>query len=92
MKEIISTVTSKGQVTVPAEVRRLLGINKQEKIAFVIDQEGEVHLKAPRYPSIAALRGAAGTLRRPVSESEIEEIVEDERAQDLLSKFARSRQ
>ena len=28
MKEIISTVTSKGQVTIPAEVREYLGISR----------------------------------------------------------------
>ncbi len=42
MKEIISTVTSKGQVTIPAEVRKYLGIKTNDKIAFVIDQKGAV--------------------------------------------------
>ena len=59
MKEIISTITSKGQVTIPAEVRKHLGLNKRDKIAFVIDEEGDVHLKAPHYPTVASLRGAA---------------------------------
>lgn len=39
MKEIISTVTSKGQVTIPAEVREYLGIKTNDKIVFVIDQD-----------------------------------------------------
>ncbi|MBI2864482.1 MAG: type II toxin-antitoxin system PrlF family antitoxin [Chloroflexi bacterium] len=39
MKEILSTITSKGQVTIPAEVRRHLGVNTHDKIAFVIETE-----------------------------------------------------
>ena len=55
--EIVSTVTSKGQVTIPAEVRAYLGIKTHDKIAFVIDQEGIVRLRVPRYPAIVcALR------------------------------------
>ncbi len=37
MKEIVTTVTQRGQVTLPAEVRRLLGIKPREKVAFRID-------------------------------------------------------
>lgn len=37
MKEIPSTISGKGQVTVPAEVRRLLGVGTKEKVAFVSD-------------------------------------------------------
>ncbi len=40
MKEIVSTITSKGQVTIPAEVRRHLGLGTGEKIAFVIGPDG----------------------------------------------------
>src|SRR2546428_9014789 len=60
MKEIISSITSKGQVTIPVEVRRHLGIAAHDKIAFVIDSEGVVHLTVPHYPNVASLRGAAG--------------------------------
>lgn len=59
MKEIISTITSKGQVTIPAEIRRLLGVGTNDKISFVIGDEGEVHLKPPRFSTIESLRGAA---------------------------------
>jgi AbrB family looped-hinge helix DNA binding protein len=82
MKEIVSTITSKGQVTIPAEVRKHLGLNKREKIAFVIDEEGDVHLKAPHYPTVASLRGAAGSLRHPMSWEDIERVVDEERAEE----------
>ena len=67
MKEIISTVTSKGQVTIPAEIRKYLGITTNDKISFVIDDEGAVRLRVHRYPTMASLRGAAGRLNKPLS-------------------------
>ncbi len=79
MKEIMSTVTSKGQVTIPAEVRAYLGIKAHDKIAFLIDQEGIVCLRVPRYPTIASLRGAAGRLQKPVSWDEMQRIAYEDR-------------
>lgn len=79
MKEIVSTITSKGQVTIPAEVRRHLGLKKSDKISFVIEEEGDVRLKAPRYPSVDSLRGAAGSLKKPLSWSEMREIAREDR-------------
>ena len=79
MKEIVSTVTSKGQVTIPAEVREYLGIKTNDKIAFVIDQEGIVRLRVPRYPNIASLRGAAGRLQKPVSWQQMQRIAYEDR-------------
>ncbi len=79
MKEILSTVTSKGQVTIPVEVREYLGIKTHDKIAFIIDQEGVVRLRVPRYPSIASLRGAAGRLQKPVSWKEMQRIAYEDR-------------
>ena len=78
MKEIVSTITSKGQVTIPAEVRRHLGVGTSDKITFVIGDDGEVQLKAPRYSTIESLRGAAGTLRQPLSWMEMREIARED--------------
>ncbi len=79
MKEIISTITSKGQVTIPAEVRKYLGVTATDKIAFVIDDQGTVRLRVPRYPTIASLRGAAGSLKKPSSWKEIQQIAYEDR-------------
>jgi AbrB family looped-hinge helix DNA binding protein len=79
MKEIVSTVTSKGQVTIPAEVREYLGIKTNDKIAFVIDQEGSVRLRVPHYPNIASLRGAAGRLQRPIPWKQMQRIAYEDR-------------
>ncbi|HLG69298.1 MAG TPA: type II toxin-antitoxin system PrlF family antitoxin [Chloroflexota bacterium] len=40
MKHILATVTERGQTTIPAEVRRTLGLRAPGKVAFAIDEEG----------------------------------------------------
>lgn len=34
-----STVSSKGQVTIPVEIRRALGVGARDKVAFVVDDD-----------------------------------------------------
>jgi len=82
MKVILSTITSKGQVTVPAEVRRHLGVQTGDKIAFVLLPDGEVEIKAPRYPDVASLRGAAGSLSRPLAWEEMRAIAREDRLEE----------
>ncbi len=78
MKEILSTITSKGQVTIPAEVRRHLGVTRNDKIYFVLEPEGTVRLRVPRYRDIASLRGAAGSLKKPLPWHEMREIARED--------------
>jgi AbrB family looped-hinge helix DNA binding protein len=74
MKEFFSTVTSKGRVTIPAKVSKHLGLKTGDKVAFVIDSEGVVRLKVPRYTDIASLRGAAGSLSEPLTWKQLRAI------------------
>lgn len=82
MKEILLTISSKGQVTIPAEVRRRLGVDKNGKLALVIDEKkGDVRLKAPRYPDLASVRGAAGKLPKRMPWDEMLEIAHEDALQ-----------
>ena len=45
MKEISSTFTSKGQLVVPAELRRKYGIEAGTKVKFLEDQFGRIVLQ-----------------------------------------------
>ena len=67
MKEILSTISSKGQVTLPTEIRRYLGVGTHDQIAFVIHNEGTIEIRAPRYRTVQSLRGAVGSLKEPLS-------------------------
>ncbi len=80
------TVTSKGQVTIPAEVRRHLGIKKHQKIALVIERDGEVKLKVPRYPDVDAVVGKAGKLQKSLSWRETLEIAHEDQAKRKVAR------
>lgn len=79
MAEILMTMTSKGQVTIPAVVRRHLNIQQNQKIALVLESDGTVRLKVPAYSSVASLRGAAGTLGRNLSFQQMRAIAHEDR-------------
>jgi bifunctional DNA-binding transcriptional regulator/antitoxin component of YhaV-PrlF toxin-antitoxin module len=79
MKEILLTISSKGQVTIPVQVRRWLGVGKNQKIALVIDEKkGDIRLKVPRYPDVASLSGAAGSLGKRLSWKEMRDIARED--------------
>ena len=79
MREIIATISSNGQVTIPAKIRNHLSIKNHDKIAFVIDEEGNVRLKVLRYPVVDSLVGAAGSLSKPLSWNEMRKIAYEDR-------------
>ena len=89
MKEIFSTLTSKGRVTIPIEVRKHLGITANDKVAFVIGDDGIVRLRVMRYPTVASLQGAAGNLKKPLSWQEMQQIARDDRFEARDADFDR---
>jgi AbrB family looped-hinge helix DNA binding protein len=52
----IAKVTSKGQITIPAETRALLGVGPGDRVEFVPDGEGRVVARKAPHP-LAAIRG-----------------------------------
>jgi AbrB family looped-hinge helix DNA binding protein len=88
MREILMTVTSKGQVTIPAEVRRLLGVQKRRKVAFVIEDRGVVKLVVPRYGDVDSVVGKAGKLPKRMSWEKMREIAHEDAALEIAKKHA----
>ncbi len=75
-----ATLTSKGQITMPQEVRQTLGLHAGDKVDFVPDDAGGFKVVALR-KDVTALRGRfAGRARRPVSIEDMGEAVRDEAA------------
>lgn len=74
-----SSITSQGQVTLPALVRKHLGVTAKQKVAFVIEANGDVKVVTSKYPTIASLRGAAGSLGKKLSIKKMKEIAYAER-------------
>jgi len=49
----IATVTSKGQVTIPAAIRRALGIDAGSRVVFTFDNDHATVTQAPDFLSLA---------------------------------------
>ena len=65
--EEISTVTSKGQTTIPKTVRQALGVAEGDKIAFRVDQNGVTIRRATDEASDPALAAFLSLLARDIA-------------------------
>ena len=65
-----STITSKGQVTIPREVREALGVSFGDRIDFVEVEKGRFVI-LPATGSVQELKGIVPKPKRPVSIEEM---------------------
>lgn len=82
MRQFVSSVTRKGQVTIPAAVRSHLGVGTPDKITFVLRDDGDVALRAATL-TVRDLQGIVPALPGRITsdfEDQIEEAMEDEAA------------
>jgi antitoxin PrlF len=70
-------ITAKNQITLPAEVRRSLGVGTGDRIAFIRNAAGNFELRA-RLEVLADLVGALAT-EKPVSADDIDNWVKEAR-------------
>jgi AbrB family looped-hinge helix DNA binding protein len=84
MRKQWTVVTRKGRVTVPAEIRRKLGLKEGDKVAFVLD-EGEVRLV--RASSVVERTAGALKSRKPaLTAEELREAAERAIAQEAVER------
>ena len=79
MKEIVTTITQRSQVTVPVEVRRVLGVKPRDKIAFTIE-DGEVRLAPPSF-SLESAYGSVKPVEKPANFEAISLIAKEAKAE-----------
>ena len=72
MKEIVTTITRGGQVTLPAEVRRILGVSPLDKVAFTIEDK-EIRLVPVSY----TLESLAGSVKPPTTTEDLESAIDE---------------
>jgi AbrB family looped-hinge helix DNA binding protein len=65
-----ATVTSKGQITIPAIVRTSLGIDTGSRIEFVEMENGQFMI----VPIVSPIQSLKGMLRKPASPVSIEDM------------------
>ncbi|MHB8574049.1 MAG: AbrB/MazE/SpoVT family DNA-binding domain-containing protein [Dehalococcoidia bacterium] len=82
MRTFVSSVSPKGQITLPIEVRRLLGIHPKDRVIIRLD--GEVVTIATGELSLADIYRSVPALPRPLTDAEIDAIVAEEVAQESV--------
>jgi AbrB family looped-hinge helix DNA binding protein len=68
-----ATMTSKGQITVPAEVRKRLGLTTGSRVSFI--EDGDRYLVENKTVSASSLYGIVPALDRPVTLEEMDEAI-----------------
>ena len=68
---MLSTVTSKGQITIPVELRRAAGLDAGMQVEFIVNARNRIEL-VPRHADIRVLRGAVAAPRQPVSTDDMQ--------------------
>ena len=72
-----TTLSSKGQITIPAEIRNKLQLNTGDRIDFVFFDGNRIAM-IPKKGSVRALKGIVKWTGRPVSLAEMDEAIETE--------------
>ena len=82
-----ATLTTKGQITIPKEVREHLGVNTGDRLSFVVQDDGTVIVA----PIMRHVRELGGLLHRPGRRSVSIEQMDEGIAGRMRSKFGRGR-
>lgn len=82
-----SVVTRKGQVTIPAEIRRALGLHEGDRVTFVLERGGA---RIERSGSVIANTRGIFKSERPASDADaLRAAAEDAIAADVLERLPR---
>lgn len=73
----VSTITSKGQITIPKEIREHLHVQAGDKINFILDESGKVVFE-PSTLDVAELKGILQRKNmKPVSVQEMKKTIKE---------------
>lgn len=74
-----STITTKGQVTIPKNIRDLLKLDKGDRVEFVVNQDGIVTIE-PIKNDVLKLKGMIAKPKQPVSLEDMKNAISEEGA------------
>ena len=75
-----ATVTSKGQVTIPVDVRTQLGLSAGDRIEFILNETTGRYEVVPATRSVTALKGIIRKPAKPVSIEEMNAAIAEQGA------------
>lgn len=76
-------MTSKGQITVPKDVRLKLNLKPGDRVLFIVEDDGTVRLR-PANKDISSLKGILPPPKRSATLEEIEEAIGRGAVADVL--------
>ena len=79
VKRYTTTITKRGQVTLPADIRRLLKAKCKDKVTFTVD-DGRVCLSQETF-TLESAYGSVMPLRRPEDFEDVSRAAKDEKAE-----------
>ena len=88
MRKLETTLTQKGQVTIPAEIRSRLGLKPHDKLQFEL--EGEVVKLRPAPSKILRWYGAVTPRKKPENYRKVREEFETAVAEEVDSESERT--
>ena len=89
MKTITTTITQRGQVTIPSYVRKILQVSPRDKVSFLIEDNKSVRITPVRFDLEDVFGSVRPTkkpedfkkLSRDVKEEHVNKIMQELRAQ-----------
>ena len=86
-KQLLSgKLTSKGQMTIPVELRNLLKLNEGDRLAFILNDKGFIEVQPRTKKSIRGVMGALKSTRN-LNADEVIDWAREERAKELEKKL-----
>jgi AbrB family looped-hinge helix DNA binding protein len=71
-----ATITSKGQLTIPKEIRNKLDLKAGDKVEFIFDENGRLEI-IPITSSVKRLKGMLPPPARPLTLEEMDNAIRD---------------
>ena len=68
-----ATITSKGQVTIPKEIRERLGLEAGQEVEFVLADDGTVEVR-PKKPALERLADVRDEITTAAGDIDVDEI------------------
>lgn len=84
MREIPATISKKGQLTLPVEVQRLLGVGPRDRVVFAVNDD-QVRLVPARY----TLESVMGSVEPPTRTEEFERISAEAKEEHVAGSAAK---
>lgn len=85
MRKFSSTITQRGQVTLPVEIRRKLDVNPGDRVEFTIEGD-QVTVRPVKYTLESAF-GSVPPLSEPMDFEEMIRTAKEDRAERLMRKL-----